>query len=36
MVYTERHEGVLRIISARGATSTETRLLLQYLGENNE
>ena len=36
VVYTERHEGVLRIISARGATRTETRLLLQYLGDKDE
>ncbi len=33
VVYTERHEGVVRIISARRATKAEARLFWQHLGE---
>jgi uncharacterized DUF497 family protein len=33
VVYTERHEETVRVISARLATSSETRLFRQYMGE---
>ena len=36
VVYTERLEGVFRIISARGATRAETRMLWQYLEGKDE
>mgnify|MGYP001824312130 CR=1 FL=1 len=32
VVYTERSEGTIRIISARRATESETRLFRQYMG----
>ena len=36
VVYTERHEGVVRIISARRATRAEARLFWQHLGVKDE
>ena len=36
VVYTERHEGVVRIISARQATSSETRLFRERMGRKDE
>ena len=36
VVYTEPSEGVLRIISARGATKAEARLLWQHLGKSDD
>ncbi len=33
VVYTERNEGTVRIISARNATAAETRLFNQYKGD---
>ena len=36
VVYTEPSEGVVRIISARGATKAEARLFRQHLGKSDD
>ena len=36
VVYTERREGVLRIISARRATRAEALLFVEYMGKADE
>jgi uncharacterized DUF497 family protein len=36
VVYTEREDDAIRIVSARKATKKEIRLLRQYLGGNND
>ena len=36
VVYTERHEGVVRIISARRASRAEVRLFWQHMGGKDE
>ena len=35
VVYTERHEDVIRIISARESTKAEARIFGQYMGEKS-
>ena len=35
VVYTERHEGVVRIISARRGTTVEARLFWQHIGRKD-